>query len=349
MRYGMKPQGLLERVAVWLGRVPAPAVDVLVPLVQARAIMAAVRLGIVTALDSRAGSVAELSSRLGLDCGGTALVLRVLSAAGYVSCRRGSYRLTPLARRTLLPGGAQPCSDLVRFNYSQWNFVRELESTLTRGKGMDFHEITPGESPEWELYQRAMLQMARPVAPIIAARLPVKPGAARLVDVGGSHGLVGAMICRRHPPLRSTVLELPEAVPVAARLAREIGIDDVVEHRAGDARTASFESGIDVFVLSNFVHHFSPEETVDLLLRARRAMRPGATLCIWDHEARSEMEPPELVADALALYFRITSSSRCFSARELCGFASAAGFEGPQVVRSVLAPARVLVHARAGS
>lgn len=132
----------------------------------------------------------------------------------------------------------------------------------------------------------------------------------------------------------------------AVRLAREPGIDDVVEHRSGNAHTADLGSDIDVLVLSNFVHHFSAEDNVALLRRGRRAMSPGATLCIWDHEARGEHDRPELAADALALYFRVTSSSRCFSAPELCNFASAAGYEHPHVVRSVLAPGRVLVHAR---
>lgn len=344
----MKPKGLLERAALWLGRVPAPAVDVLIPLLQARAIMAAVRLGIFAALEESSLSMIELSSRLGLDPEGTGLVLRVLESAGYVRRRRDEYALTRLARRTLLPNGSMSCSHFVEFNYAQWDFIRELERTLERGIGLDLHGVLPGQSPDWERYQQAMLDVARPVAPIIAARLPVKRNAQRLLDVGGSHGLIGATICRKHPPLRSTVLELPQALPAAAQLARELGIDDVVEHRAGDAHTADLGSDIDVLVLSNFVHHFSAEENVALLQRARPAMSSGATLCIWEHEARSEDDKPELAADALALYFRVTSSSRCFSARELCDFASAAGYEQPHVVRSVLAPGRVLVYARVG-
>ena len=79
-----------------------------------------------------------------------------------------------------------------------------------------------------------MLETARFDAPVLARHVPVREGATRLLDLGGSHGLMGATLCRKHPPMRSTVLDLAAAIEHARALAAREGIADVVEHRAGD-------------------------------------------------------------------------------------------------------------------
>ena len=53
MRSKLVPDSFAERLALWAGRVPGPIVDSIVPLLKARALMAAERLGVFEAL--RAG------------------------------------------------------------------------------------------------------------------------------------------------------------------------------------------------------------------------------------------------------------------------------------------------------
>jgi hypothetical protein len=140
------------------------------------------------------------------------------------------------------------------------------------------------------------------------------------------------------------VLELPAALEPAQRLAREEHIDDVVEHVPGDVRMSELGSGVDVILLANILHHFSPEANLDLLRRARRALVPGGTLAIWDIEHRPDA-PAELGRDASALYFRLTSASRCFSAADYRDWLAAAGFAPARAFRSPLAPLHLLIHA----
>ena len=40
-------------------------------------------------------------------------------------------------------------------------------------------------------------------------RMPVPDGARDMLDIGGSHGYLSVAVCRRHPELRATVLDLP--------------------------------------------------------------------------------------------------------------------------------------------
>jgi hypothetical protein len=62
-------------------------------------------------------------------------------------------------------------------------------------------------------------EVARGQAPLVADLVPVKPSAQTLLHIG-SHGLFGACMCRAHPPMRSTVLDLPDAVEQSRQLAQ---------------------------------------------------------------------------------------------------------------------------------
>jgi hypothetical protein len=345
VRSKLVPESLAERVALWAGKVPVPIVDTIFPLVKARALMAAERLGIFEALRDAPLSTSGLAGELGLDQESLSLLLRVLVASGYLAERAGRYQLSHLARKTLLRGSPLDSRGFLRFNYTQWRLVEHLEHLLQTGQSLDLHQRMLG-SQDWENYQRAMLEIARSHAPILARRVPVRRGARLLVDVAGSHGLLGAAICRRHVPLRSRVLELPVALGPAQRLAQEERIDDVVAHVPGDLRTDELGSGVDVILLANIVHHLSQAENLDLLCRAHRALTPGGTLAVWDIERHADGAQAELGRDAIALFFRLTSSSRCFSEQDLWAWLKAAGFTRVRSTRSPFAPLHLLVHAR---
>jgi 2-polyprenyl-3-methyl-5-hydroxy-6-metoxy-1,4-benzoquinol methylase len=344
MKYQAVPENLAERIALWAGMVPLPVIDSFFPLVKTRALMAAVRLGVFEALRDGPLEPAALAKALGLHGETLELLLRVVAASGYLVARGHRFALSARARASLLAGSPGDCRGYVRFNYAQWDFLENLEGLMQSGRGLDFHRtMAPGE--DWENYQRGMLEIARVHAPLIAKRVPVRPGAKALLDVAGSHGLIGAALCRKHPPLRSTVIDLPAALDAARALARESRIDDVVEHRAGDLLRDPFPAA-DVVVLANILHHFSEAENLGILKKAREALSGDGTVAIWDIERPPAGAKPELGRDASALFFRLTSTSRCFAAEDYRKWLAEAGFTDVKTGRSVTAPLHVLIHAR---
>src|SRR5262249_54586594 len=149
---------------------------------------------------------------------------------------------------------------------------------------------------------------ARIDAPLLAKKIPVKRGATKLLDIAGSHGLLGATICRRHPPMRSTVIDLPQAIEQARKLAEAERITDIVEFRAGDLRNADLGTDNDVVLLANILHHFLPEQNGLLLKRVCKSMSSSGTVAVWDLETPdAESRPSE--GDGAALYFRLTSTA----------------------------------------
>ena len=347
MRYGMIPTRLAERAAFWFGRVPVGIADSLLPLVQTRSLMAAVRLGIADAIGTGAMSATDVARSCNLDPGAVDMLLRVLVSSGYVTLAPGTsrklalYRLSRLGRRVLLPGSPLEARGYLMWNFLQWNLLEHLEELLRTGRGLDLHATLHG-AENWQCYQQAMLDLSRVAAPILARLVPVTLGAELLLDIGGSHGLLGAAICRRHPPMRSIVLDLPATIEQARAIAHHAGLDDVVEHRACNALTDELPAQADVVLLGNIIHHFAKGDALRVLQKARGSMRPGATIAVWDFDLPSPDAPPELAADASALYFKLTSTSQVVPGDEYAAWLREAGFQQVRLKRSLMAPVQVL-------
>jgi len=99
-------------------------------------------------------------------------------------------------------------------------WIDRLGEFLRSGEPLDVHGTMT--DVDWGLYQRGMRAQAALSASEATRRTPVPKRARDMLDIGGSHGYFSVALCRRHQGLRSTVLDLPQAVEHAAPiLARE--------------------------------------------------------------------------------------------------------------------------------
>lgn len=344
MKYGAIPENLPERLALATGKVPIPLVDALFSILKSRVLMAAARAGIFEEMAAGPRTASAIAAARGLDPEVTEIVLRSMVWAGYLRERSGKFRLAPVARRSLVAGAPMDLRGFLAWNYVQWEMAGHMEELLATGRGVDFH-ATMTDPGRWRDYQRAMLEVARFDAPILAARVPVRRGATRLLDLAGAHGLLGAAICRRHPPMRSTVIDLPAAIPFARDLAREAGHADLVEHREGDLLTSELGGGYDVVLLANILHHFRPEQIHHLLPRVAGALAAEGTVAIWELE-RPDTKRPASEGDGAALFFRLTSTAGCYRGEEFAAELRSAGLERVRIVRPLMSPGSVLVLGR---
>ncbi len=345
MRFGADATNVPEWFAMKMGLVPLPILDVVIGPVQARALVAAERTGVLEHLSRGAATAAEIARAQGLDEECTTLVLRVLRAMGYVKLDGTAFALSDNGEKYFGRAAREPYRAFVEYGLPQWQMVDRLEEVLKTGRGIDFHENHTAD--EWDAYQRAMVENARAFGWFVVENTPVPKGATRCIDIAGSHGLVGAMLCRKHPGLRSVVLDRAEALPHARKIAEAEGHAGSVEFREGDLRTDSFGADNDVALLCNILHHFPEEENIAVITRLRRAMRSGGSVAIFDIETPDDAARPDAAGDAFALYFRITSTSTCFRGDDYVRWLTEAGFRDGRVIRSVKMPSRMLVVATA--
>jgi SAM-dependent methyltransferase len=343
MRFGIRPQNPIEWIALQTKKIPAPILDVIVGPLQARAWIAAERVGLFAALAEGAASAGELAARLKLDAECLALVLRVLRAMEYAELSGERWQLSELGERYFGKDAPESYRAFVAYGGPQWDLIERLEQVLRSGEGLDIHAShTPDE---WSEYQRAMLENASAFAWFVVDNLPVPTGAKRCLDLAGAHGFVSAALCARHPGLSATVFDLPAALATARGLAQQRGYADKVAFREGDLVRDAYEPEQDVVLLCNILHHFPVETNRAILRKVHAALRPGGVVGIFDLETPELQARPEAAADAFALFFRVTSTSACFRGRDYESWLTECGFQAPRTIRSLKMPSRMLVVA----
>jgi SAM-dependent methyltransferase len=158
---------------------------------------------------------------------------------------------------------------------------------------------------------------------MICPRIPVR----RVLDIGGAHGLFGALIAREHPPAGSDVLDLPEAIAASQPLAEAEGLLDVVDFVAGNAISEEIAGQYEVVFIGNLLHHLTTIQTRDLLRKVRGTLAPGGTLAIFGMLEPTDAEEVNCLAECFTLFFLLTSSARLPVRATLEQALADAGFE----------------------
>lgn len=344
MRYGMQSKGVAEWFAMKAGLVPQPILDVILGPLQGRALMVAVRTGIMKYLADRPGApLSEIAEILKLDVECTQLLLRVLRGMNYLTLQGDRWSLSKSGERYFGLQAKEPYSAFAEYGIPQWDMTEKLEDVVRSGRGVDFHD---GQSDaDWQIYQQAMFENARAFAWFVVQNMPVPPAAKTCLDIAGSHGWVSYALSQKYPQLRPVVFDRPEALTHAQKIADKAGYASAVQFVAGDIRRDKFATGTDVALLCNILHHFPAQENVAILKRVRQAMNPGGSIGIFEIETPKADAAAEAAGDGFALFFRITSDAACYRGDEYVGWLHDAGFTNARVVRSVRMPSRMLVVA----
>jgi cyclopropane fatty-acyl-phospholipid synthase-like methyltransferase len=192
------------------------------------------------------------------------------------------------------------------------------------------------DDPYWLMYVLGQYQLARLSSAAVAAAVPLAAGARSVLDVAGGHGEHSMALCRRHPGLEATVVDLPGAVGVGQGIVEQAGLARRVRFVEGDMFAVDLGGPYDAALCCNIVHHLDPAETMKLFGRIATALPPGAPLCIVD---RFDDDGP------LSLFFHLVSRAGPYNRDDVANWAIASGFDAPRVRRVTRAPALTLLVA----
>ncbi|WP_194892486.1 class I SAM-dependent methyltransferase [Catenulispora pinisilvae] len=348
MRLALRGGNLLERLALRANLVPGPAAEAWGGMATSGVLVAAVRTGVVARLASSPARTEDIARDLCLALTPTRLLVDCLIATGHARrARDGSVRLARRDRRWLDPESEMGVARFVNACGDYFDWWRDLDRLIETGASVEQHDRGP-DDPYWRRYILGQLDLARLTAPEVARRLVLPDGAGSVLDVGGGHGWYSAMLCRRHPGLTATVLDLPGSARIGREVVDAAGLAHRVTFVEGDARSADFPDGQDAVLCFNLLHHLTETEIPALFTRAAAALKPGGTLAVLDAFA----EPPRpgrargnAAATHLALFVRLTSGSTVHTPSDLATWLRAAGFAAPRRVRSARIPGLALYQA----
>jgi SAM-dependent methyltransferase len=325
---------------------PDPFVDGFTGPIAGRALIDAVTLGVFDALHEREASPAELADRLGLDRLGAESLATALLALGYLEPAGGRLRNAPVSERLLVRSSPETIATFIGAQGDlHWEVLTILPQALRDGRAYAMHEERR-DPKRWRAYVRGLFEISRAEQDANAAFVPVD-SPRELVDVAGGHGAFAMAMCRRHPSLHATVLDLPPAAAVGRDIVAEEGFADRVSFVDGDVFERGLGEDLDVVSVFNLVHHLPEERDRELVGMARAALRPGGCLVVGDSERPERGEDVPRHGALSGLLFYAWSHGRNFSRAEIASWLKEAGFEAVRVYRNERSPWRIVIVGRA--
>ena len=345
MKIKTQPENLMEWVALRANLAPTPLIDTQVAFNAARAIMAAAELGIFEAIGKNSKTANELAAACKTHSGSTKQLLDCLVGISYLQWSDEKYLLKPKYHKWLLKESESNLIGKLRFQLLEWDWMGKLEEYVRTGKPLELHSMT--SKKDWELYQEGMRDLSVNVARELASKIPVPKNATNMLDIGGSHGLFSIELCKRHPGLSSTILELPGAIEAASTIAKRYHTTNRVTYAEGNALNDDLGTEkYDVIMINNVVHHFTNEQNFALAKKIAAALKPGGIYAIGEFVKSSKPGEGGVVGATSGLYFSLTSSSGTWSVPEIEAWQKNAGLKIEKPVAPMTMPGWKIFIAR---
>jgi ubiquinone/menaquinone biosynthesis C-methylase UbiE len=127
----------------------------------------------------------------------------------------------------------------------------------------------------------------------------------RMLDIGGNSGEFVLQICRRHPGLRASILDLPLVCDIGREhLAREQEAERI-RFVEGNAFIDPLPGTFDLISFKSMLHDWPEKEALFLMEKAALSLEPGGTLLIFERVAMSApARTPPYCAIPILLFFR---------------------------------------------
>ena len=273
-----------------------------------------------------------------LDAGrrGMRLLADACVAEGLLEKRDGKYFNTSAGKMALIPGGPADLTKAIRYNrdvYPAWGKLAELAKT---GRPVEKPEIHLGEdAARTKAFAASMFGRAMGIGKGIVPMLDLSPApgtrhpapGTKILDLAGGPGAYAILMCQANPSATCVTVDLKAISAEAAGYVAKFGLANRVECRAGDYHTDEYEAeAYDVVTIFGALHQESPEQIVDILRRANRALKKGGRLFVLDMMTDATHTAPKFSALFAVNMALTTENGWVFSDEELKGWMREAGF-----------------------
>ncbi len=293
-------------------------------------LFAALDVGVFKALSEIGGSgdLTALATETGASPRGLRLLLDACVAEGLLGKQEETYFNTEAGKLALVPGGPADLSKAVRYNqdvYPAWGRLAELVRT---GEPVESPQLHLGDDPartrRFALSMRGRaMAIGRGVVPMLDFE-----GCTKLLDLAGGPGAYAEMIVRANPGLTCVTVDVPAVSAVARECVEQAGLSDRIECRAGDYHTDEYETeAYDAVTIFGALHQESPDQILDILARANRALKPGGRIFILDMMTDRTHTAPAFSALFAVNMALTTQNGWVFSDEELKSWLAMTGFD----------------------
>ena len=311
-----------------------------------------IELGVFAHLAERPGTAADVAAELGLAPRGTRLLLNALVAIDVLEESDGRYRLTGWAAETLDPAREGYVGELSRILTSTWEW--EAMGRLSEAVRLGGPVIAENaEHLDYGYYEEFATHAGAVTRPTVATMADVLDDWATgresldVLDLACGHGMYGFTLAERHPQARIWSVDNPRVLEIAQKHAARVGVADRVHTMPGDMFSMELGGPYDLVLITNVLHHHTPERATELLRRVAAVTRPGGRIVlvgITADDGPVRLSPEAHLFSLLMLVW--TENGEAHSAGTYERMLTAAGYTGMRLHRQLSVPMRVIVAER---
>jgi len=291
--------------------------DFLRDLIGARALKTAFELGLIDHLMTRHPStLPELGETAKGDPTGLSFLLDLLTGANVLENRNGGFSLTAAFRiamryRDLL----ETKLDFAGFLASDYldlftGLVVDPPGFMRKARLFQLFDYKRGLVPSVENYEctRGWMRLTTTLTRY-ETRGCLKAhdfsAVRNMLDIGGNSGEFVLQLCRKHPQLRATVMDLPLVCDIGQEHVLPEPERDRIAFLKGDIREALPARDFDLVSFKSMLHDWPDELAKTFMARAAEALKPGGTMLIFERTPLdvTEQLPPFSSLPTL-LFFR---------------------------------------------
>lgn len=293
---------------------------------QSAALMAAVELGLFTAVSKGAGTVAEIAEALEIHPTNAERLGTMCAAMDLLEKTDGRFTNAADVERFLVEGTPRYAGAWMLFTKPEWNEWGRLAEHLRNKKLGVMGKIADFTVDDARQYHEATYSIGMGAGRRFSRQVDLS-GRRKILDIGGGSGCYCIVACQQHPHLEAVVFELPPVAEVARAFIAEHELSDRITAVAGDFTRDAFPTDCDVAIMASNLPMYGREMIAAVIAKAHDALLPGAEMHLIGETINDQRTGPigpaywglgQAVQDTLGL---------AHSEADCIGYFEAAGFQ----------------------
>ena len=271
-----------------------------------KALQTAIELEIFTAIGEGKATAKEIATSAQASERGIRSLCDFLCVIGFLTKEGERYSLTPDSATFLDKRSPTYFGGAIEFLLSPMlisGFELLTEAVRKGGTAISDEGAVSPENPVWVKFARAMAPMTvMPSQAIVQLVDPAGQQPLKVLDIAAGHGLYGIAFGKNNPQAEVVAVDWPSVLEVAKENAQKAGIADRFSTIQGSAFDVDYGTGYDVVLITNFLHHFDPEDCEKLLRKVHASLAEGGravTLEFVPNEDR--ISPPDAAGFSLMM------------------------------------------------
>ncbi|MBB3659817.1 putative nicotinamide N-methyase [Rhizobium sp. BK650] len=324
---------------------PELVVDALFACRKTAAIRAAIELDLFTHI-GEGKPAASLAQATGASERGVRILCNYLVVHGFLTKESEQYRMTPSTRMFLDRNSPAYMGSAVEFTAAPEildNFLRDPAAVVRNGGSAGLANLS-ADNPVWLKFARGMGSFTGLSAKLLADEISSWPRPPKKVlDIAAGPGLFGIEIAKAFPSAEIVAVDWAAVLELSRQNAQKAGVAERYRTIPGSAFDVDWDTGYDLVLLPNFLHHFDLPTCAQLLGKIIASLAENGRIVAVDFVPNEDGVSPPFPAAFSWEMLAGTPAGQAYTESELTEMARLAGLAGVRVKPMPPTPASLIL------